>query len=87
MSGIIKDASPENLNTLKLPPTHNWEPTPIHEEEQQQPQLEVPLKKSTKERRTTIPDDYIVYLQEHGFDMRLEDDPITFSQAKQSVNS
>ena len=23
MSGIIQDASPENLNTLELPPTHN----------------------------------------------------------------
>ena len=87
MPGIIQDASPEDLNTLELPPTHNWEPPPIHEEEKQQPQLEVPLKKSTRERRTAILDDYIVYLQEHEFDMRLEDDPISFSQAKQSVNS
>ena len=34
-----------------------------------------------------ILDDYTVYLQEHEFDMRLKDDPISFSQAKQSVNS
>ena len=34
-----------------------------------------------------ILDDYIVYLQEHEFDMGLEDDPISFSQVKQSVNS
>ena len=34
-----------------------------------------------------IPDDYFVYLQKHEFDMRLEDDPISFNQAKQSVNS
>ena len=33
-----------------------------------------------------IPGDYIMYLQKHEFDMRLEDDPISFSQAKQSVN-
>ena len=47
----------------------------------------MPLRKSTKERRTTIPDDYIAYLQEHEFDMGLEDDPISFNQSKQSVNS
>ena len=34
-----------------------------------------------------ILDDYILYFQEHEFDMGLEDDPISFSQAKQSVNS
>ncbi|KAL6325878.1 hypothetical protein AAG906_038367 [Vitis piasezkii] len=58
-----------------------------NDQEQQQPQLEVPLRGSTKERRTTILDYYIVYLQEHEFGMGLEDDPISFSQAKQSVNS
>ena len=35
----------------------------------------------------TIPDYYIVYLQEHEFDMGLKDDLISFSQAKKSVNS
>ena len=34
-----------------------------------------------------IPNDYIVYLQEHEFDMGLKDDPISFSLAKQNVNS
>ncbi|RVX18570.1 hypothetical protein CK203_006345 [Vitis vinifera] len=81
------DANLKNLDTLKLPPTHNEEPILIHEVEQQQPQLKVPLRRSIKERRTTIPDDYIVYLQEHEFDMGLEDDPISFSQVKQSVKS
>ena len=62
MPNIIQDANPKNLDTPELPPTHNEEPSPIHEEKQQQPQLEVPLRRSTRERRTTIPDDYIVYL-------------------------
>ena len=62
MLDLDKDANPENLDTLELPSTHNEEPYLIHEEEQQQPQLEVPLRRSTRERRTTIPDDYIVYL-------------------------
>ena len=47
----------------------------------------MPLKRSNRERRSAIPDDYMVYLQEHEFDIGLEDDPISFSQAKQSVNS
>ena len=53
----------------------------------QQPQLEVPLRRSNRERRSAITDDFIVYLQEHEFDIGLEDDPISFSQAKKSVNS
>ena len=62
MSGIIHDANLENLDIPELPPTHSEEPTPTHENGQQQPQLEVPLRRSTRERRMTIPDDYIVYL-------------------------
>ena len=87
MTGIIQDANPKNLDTLELPITHNEEPFSIHEEEQQQPQLEMSLRRSTRERRMGIPDDYILDFQEHEFDMGLEDDPISFSQAKQSVNS
>ena len=34
-----------------------------------------------------ILDDHIMHLQEHEFNMGLEDDLISFSQAKQSVNS
>ncbi|KAL6348287.1 hypothetical protein AAG906_005584 [Vitis piasezkii] len=49
--------------------------------------VQVPLRRSTRERRSTISDDYIVYLQEHEFDMGLEDDPISVSQVKQSSNS
>ena len=37
MLGIIQDANPKNLDTPELPPTHNEEPSLIHEEEQQQP--------------------------------------------------
>ena len=45
------------------------------------PRVQVPLRRSTGERRKVIPDDYIVYLQEHEFDIGLEDDPCSFSQA------
>ena len=60
----------------------------IPEVQTQQTQEEVPLRRSTRERRNAIPDDYIVFLQEHEFDIGIvEDDPINFHQVKQSSNS
>ncbi|RDX80607.1 hypothetical protein CR513_38828, partial [Mucuna pruriens] len=59
--------------------------TPI--EQPQQPQ-QVSLRKSIRERRHAILDDYIVFLQEHEDVIGLtEDDPINFCQAMQSSNS
>ena len=45
------------------------------------------LKRSIRERRSTISDDYAVYLQEHEFHIGLKDDPILVSQVKQSSDS
>ena len=48
----------------------------------------MPLRRSTRERRNAIPDDYIVFLQEHEVDIGvMEDDPINFCQAMESSNS
>ena len=38
-------------------------------EQTQQPQELVPLRRSTRERGSAIPDDYVVYLQEYEFDL------------------
>ena len=57
-------------DTPEIPPTV-MEPVQVHEEVTQQPQVQVPLRRSTRERRSTISDDYVVYLQEHEFDMGL----------------
>ncbi|CAJ2659127.1 unnamed protein product [Trifolium pratense] len=47
----------------------------------QQPQG-LPLRRSTRERKCPISDDYVIFLQEHEDDIGLtEDDPINFSQA------
>ncbi|RDY04246.1 hypothetical protein CR513_12064, partial [Mucuna pruriens] len=52
-----------------------------------QPQ-QVPLRRSIRERRHAILDDYIVFFQEHEDGIGLtEDDPINFCQAMQSSNS
>ncbi|RVW34949.1 Retrovirus-related Pol polyprotein from transposon TNT 1-94 [Vitis vinifera] len=77
----------EIVDTPEIPPTQVVEPVQVHQEVTQQPQVQVPLRKSTRERRSTISDDYVVYLHEHEFDMGLEDDPISVSQVKQSSDS
>ncbi|RVW25195.1 Retrovirus-related Pol polyprotein from transposon TNT 1-94 [Vitis vinifera] len=77
-------------DTPEIPPTQVMEPIQVHQEitqQPQEPQVQVPLRRSTRERRSTILDDYVVYLQEHEFDMGLEDDPISVSQVKQSSDS
>ncbi|RVW92863.1 Retrovirus-related Pol polyprotein from transposon TNT 1-94 [Vitis vinifera] len=77
-------------DTPEIPPAQVMEPIQVHQEvtqQPQEPQVQVPLRRSTRERRSTISDDYVVYLQEHEFDMGLEDDPISVSQVKQSSDS
>ncbi|RVW83994.1 Retrovirus-related Pol polyprotein from transposon TNT 1-94 [Vitis vinifera] len=80
----------EIVDTPEIPPTQVVEPIQVHEkvtQQLQQPQVQVPLRRSTRERRSTISDDYVVYLQEHEFDMGLKDDPILVSQVKQCSDS
>ena len=48
-------------------------------------QQEVTLRRSQRQRRFAITDDYVVYLQESEFDLGIEADPISFPQAIQSV--
>jgi len=45
----------------------------------EQHQQQVPLRRSSRERKNVILDDYIVFLQEHDGDNGvMEDDPINF---------
>jgi hypothetical protein len=65
----------------------------IHEEQTQNSQEQVsqepiPLRRSTRERTNVVPDDYIVFLQEHEENNGMtEAGPINFSQAVQDSNS
>ena len=65
----------------------------VHEEQTQDPQEPmlhepVPLRRSTRERRSAIPDDYVVFVQEHEENNgMMKDDPIYFHQAMQDSNS
>ena len=45
-----------------------------------------PLRRSTRERRSAIPDDYHVYLTEMEFDLGEDDDPVSFKEAMESSN-
>ena len=64
--GIIQNAIPENqvnVDIPELPSIQNEELLHIHEEEQvQQPQLEVRLRRSAREMRIAISYAYIVFL-------------------------
>ena len=48
----------------------------------------MPLRRSTRERRNAIPNDYVVYLQEHqDTEDMMDDDPVNFHHAMQDSNS
>jgi hypothetical protein len=48
----------------------------------------VSLRRSTREKKNTISNDYIVFLQENEFNISMmEDDPLTLRQALEGVNS
>ena len=48
---------------------------------------EITIRKSQRARRPTISNDYLVYLQEHEYDVVDDNDPTNFSQALSSPNS
>ena len=66
---------------------NNGDPPIILPEEQAiQPQEPMPLRRSTREKRSVISDNYIVFLHEADISI-VEDDPITFRQAMKSFKS
>ena len=47
----------------------------------------IALRRPQREKRLAILNDYVVYLQESESDLGIENDPVTFSQAMNDVNS
>jgi len=67
---------------------NNENPPQIQPIEQTQQPQEVSLRRSTRERRSVILDEYLVYLQEHEDGISLtEDDPINFCKAMKNSKS
>jgi len=52
----------------------------------EQPQ-EIKLRRSQREKRSAISNDYVVYLQESENDLSIDNDPISFSEAINDDNS
>ena len=48
---------------------------------------EIALRRSQRSRKSTISNDYVVYLHESEFDLDIDEDPVSFSQAMESANS
>ena len=45
------------------------------------------LKRSVRQKRSVISDDYMVYLHELEFDLSINNDPVLFSKATKEDNS
>ena len=52
----------------------------------EQPQ-EIVLRRSQREKRSAISNDYVVYLQESENNLSIDNDPVSFSEAMNSDNS
>jgi hypothetical protein len=81
----IIDEQLDNIEQqINEPPLHNEVVTnePIVDGPQ-----EVVLRRSQRDRRSAISDDYVVYLQESDFDIGTCKDPVSFSQAIESNDS
>ncbi|KAJ9536278.1 hypothetical protein OSB04_un000550 [Centaurea solstitialis] len=84
---VVQDATPVQNTNEGVPLVQDNNEVPPTVEQTQQTQ-EVPLRRSTRERRSVIPDDYIVFLQEHETQIGIrEDDPINLKEALSSSNS
>ncbi|KAL0287277.1 UNVERIFIED_CONTAM: Copia protein [Sesamum angustifolium] len=88
-SDIVKDLDVNSINgaidqdNVIEPPIQET----VTEEQTPTPQEPLPFRRSTRERRSALPDDYIVFLQEHEVDIGTKDDPINFHQAMECSNS
>ena len=57
---------------------------PFHEDSQEPT---VPLRRSTKEKKSAISDDFVIFLHEHEDGIWMMDDPLSVRQAFKSVDS
>ena len=82
---IIQEANLDQDN-VEEPPIQNQEI--VSEEQILHPEEPMLLRRSTRERRSGVPNDYIIFLQEHEVDIGMaEDDLINFHQAMEISNS
>ena len=57
-------------------------PNEVHQGSQvQDVAIATPVRRSTRERRSAIPPDYLVYIGEQDYDIGYVDDPMTYAEA------
>ena len=88
-SQVVVPVHVEHTNELQeqrindqAPPNDIVANEPIIDEPQ-----EIALRRSVRERRSAISDDYVVYLQESEYDLGIDNDPVSFSEAIESASS
>lgn len=90
VSEEAQEQHPVQQDNIELPTQNEPEDSVVPLVQPQQP-IEpepVPLRRSTRQRRNAIPEDYIVFLTEHQENNDLlGDDPVTFKQAIESSDS
>ncbi|WZZ20560.1 hypothetical protein YC2023_121947 [Brassica napus] len=82
--GVIEDST---ANQEGNPDSHSEHVEPqeqFHEKSQEPP---VPLKRSTREKKSAIFDDFVVFIHEHEDGIWMMDDPLSVCQAIKSVDS
>lgn len=81
---VIEDST---ANQEGNPDSHSEHVEPqeqFHEKSQEPP---VPLKRSTREKKSAIFDDFVVFIHEHEDGIWMMDDPLSVCQAIKSVDS
>ena len=82
----VIDPINNNEQQVNDQPTEQPHNETITDETFEAPQ-EVPLRRSQRERRSAIPDDYVVYLQETEFNIGDINDPVSYEKAVNSDDS
>ena len=81
---VVEPINNHEEQQINDPITHNEIET--NESVIEEPQ-QIALRRPQRERKSAISNDYVVYLQESELDLRIENDPVTFSQAINSDNA
>ena len=84
-------AVPQPVQQVEINEQHNANDPPLHEdiaiENVVEPPQPAALRRSRRERRSTILDDYVVYLHKSDYDIGINKFSISFSQAMKSDDS
>lgn len=82
----IQDGKDENVQNETVQQYEKNEPRDLVVEENENVAVVMTLRKSSRQRKSAISDDYHIYYNEIEFDLGEESDPISIKEAMQSQN-